>query len=143
MQTNIEQIKHTLSVGLVLAASSELLIRTSVLAMESAGLQFKGEARRAMTQLIDSTRKVQFWYDRLNEVIVGNDSESAEIFDNMLYNSRRLAQMAMMYYNVFAVENKSACEDIEQAFHVLENLSLKSTANHFTQDYIMQFEPKV
>ena len=143
MQTNIEQIKHTLSVGLVLAASSELLIRTSVLAMESAGLQFKGEARRAMTQLIDSTRKVQFWYDRLNEVIVGNDSESAEIFDNMLYNSRRLAQMAMMYYNVFAVGNKSACEDIEQAFHVLENLSLKSTANHFTQDYIMQFEPKV
>ena len=143
MQTNIEQIKHTLSVGLVLAASSELLIRTSVLAMESAGLQFKGEARRAMTQLIDSTRKVQFWYDRLNEVIVGNDSESAEIFDNMLYNSRRLAQMAMMYYNVFAVENKSACEDIEQAFHVLENLSLKSTANYFTQDYIMQFEPKV
>lgn len=143
MQTNIEQIKHTLSVGLVLAASSELLIRTSVLAMESAGLQFKGEARRAMTQLIDSTRKVQFWYDRLNEVIVGNDSESAEIFDNMLYNSRRLAQMAMMYYNVFAVENKSAREDIEQAFHVLENLSLKSTANHFTQDYIMQFEPKV
>ena len=143
MQTNIEQIKHTLSVGLVLAASSELLIRTSVLAMESAGLQFKGEARRAMTQLVDSTRKVQFWYDRLNEVIVGNDSESAEIFDNMLYNSRRLAQMAMMYYNVFAVENKSACEDIEQAFHVLENLSLKSTANYFTQDYIMQFEPKV
>ena len=143
MQTNIEQIKHTLSVGLVLAASSELLIRTSVLAMESAGLQFKGEARRAMTQLIDSTRKVQFWYDRLNEVIVGNDSESAEIFDNMLYNSRRLAQMAMMYYNVFAVENKSAREDIEQAFRVLENLSLKSTANHFTQDYIMQFEPKV
>ncbi len=143
MQTNIEQIKHTLSVGLVLAASSELLIRTSVLAMESAGLQFKGEARRAMTQLVDSTRKVQFWYDRLNEVIVGNDSESAEIFDNMLYNSRRLAQMAMMYYNVFAVENKSAREDIEQAFRVLENLSLKSTANHFTQDYIMQFEPKV
>jgi len=143
MQTNIEQIKHTLSVGLVLAASSELLIRTSVLAMESAGLQFKGEARRAMTQLIDSTRKVQFWYDRLNEVIVGNDSESAEIFDNTLYNSRRLAQMAMMYYNVFAVENKSAREDIEQAFRVLENLSLKSTANHFTQDYIMQFEPKV
>ena len=143
MQTNIEQIKHTLSVGLVLAASSELLIRTSVLAMESAGLQFKGEARRAMTQLVDSTRKVQFWYDRLNEVIVGNDSESAEIFDNMLYNSRRLAQMAMMYYNVFTVENKSAREDIEQAFRVLENLSLKSTANHFTQDYIMQFEPKV
>lgn len=143
MQTNIEQIKHTLSVGLVLAASSELLIRTSVLAMESAGLQFKGEARRAMTQLVDSTRKVQFWYDRLNEVIVGNDSESAEIFDNMLYNSRRLAQMAMMYYNVFAVENKSAREDIEQAFRVLENLSIKSTANHFTQDYIMQFEPKV
>ncbi len=143
MQTNIEQIKNTLTVGLVLAASSELLIRTSVLAMESAGLQFKGEARRAMTQLIDSTRKVQFWYDRLNEVIVGNDSESAEIFDNMLYNSRRLAQMALMYYNVFAVENKTAREDIEQAFRVLENLSLKSTAHHFTQEFIMQFEPIV
>lgn len=139
----IEKVKNTLTVGLVLAASSEMLLRTSVAAIEGAGLQFKGEAKRAMAQLIDSTHRVQYWHDRLEELIVGNDSESAEIFDNMLYNSCRLAQMAMMYYNIFAVENKTAKQDIEQAFRVLENLSMKSTADCFTQDYIMQFEPKI
>lgn len=67
MNTTIENIKNTLTVGLVLAAASELLIRTSVSTLENAGARFNGEAKRAMTNFIDSTHKVQYWYDRLQE----------------------------------------------------------------------------
>ncbi len=143
MNTNIEDIKNTLTVGLVLAASSELLLRTSVTTLENAGARFNGEAKRAMNNLMESTHKVQYWYDRLQEKVIGNDDSSMEVFDNLLYNACRLAQMGMMYYNIFSSENKTAGEDMEQAFRVLENLSLKSTGGCFTQDYIRQFEPKV
>jgi len=140
---NIENIKNTLTVGLVLAAASELLIRTSVTTLENAGARFNGEAKRAMSNLMESTHKVQYWYDRLQEKVIGNDDSSMEVFDNLLYNAGRLAQMGMMYYNIFSSDNRTAREDIEQAFRVLENLSLKSTGGCFTQDYIRQFEPKV
>lgn len=143
MKQDIENIKNTLTVGLVLAAASELLIRTSVSTLENAGARFNGEAKRAMTNFIDSTHKVQYWYDRLQECVVGSNKDSMEVFDNLLYNACRLAQMGMMYYNIFSSENRTAREDIEQAFRVLEKLSLKSTGGCFTQDYINQFNPKV
>lgn len=100
MKQDIENIKNTLTVGLVLAAASELLIRTSVSTLENAGARFNGEAKRVMTNFIDSTHKVQYWYDRLQEKVIGNDDSSMEVFDNLLYNACRLAQTSSIQNGV-------------------------------------------
>ncbi len=140
---HIEQFRNTLSVGLNMAAAAELLIRTAMINLESAGLRFRGEAKRDMRNLKDAAHSVSYWYERLNEEVVGSDEDSMEIFDNILYNAGRLAMIGMHYYNIYNSENDTAKEDLEKMFRVIENLSLKSTSHCFTQEFINNYKPKV
>lgn len=142
-EQQIVQFKNTLTVGLNMAAATEMLLRTAMNNLEGAGLRFRGEAKRDMRNLQDAVHSVSYWFERLNEEVVGNDEDSMEIFDNILYNAGRLAMIGMHYYNIFSCNNDTAREDTEKMYRVIENLSLKSTSHCFTQEFINRYKPKV
>lgn len=138
-------VQNTLSVGLMLACASEILCRTTADSLANSGIKLQGEAKQAMTGLFEGIRKVSHYQQRLLERLLsveqGNDVVA--IYDSLLFNACRMAQIGMCYYNVYADDAQPSNKDLQTLYNVIRNLSLKSTNKAFSQEFIDHYEPKI
>ena len=138
-------VQNALTVGLMLACSSEILCRTTADSLANSGYHLQGEAKQAMTGLFEGIRKVSHYQQRLLEQLLSADggNDVVAIYDSLLFNACRMAQIGMCYYNVYADDPTPTNADIAKLYNVVANLSLKSTHQAFSQEFIDHYEPKI
>lgn len=138
-------VQNSLSVGIMLACSSEILCRTAADSLANSGYVLQGEAKQAMTGLFEGIRKVSHYQQRLLEQLLSADegNDVVAIYDSLLFNACRMAQIGMCYYNVYADDAQPSNKDLKTLYGVIRNLSLKSTHQAFSQEFIDHYEPKI
>lgn len=137
-------VQNTISVGIMLACSSEILCRTAADALDSTGYKLQGEAKQAMNGLFEGIRKVSHYQQRLLErLLQGSDTDVVQVYDNLLFNACKMAQIAMCYYNIYADDAQPNNKDVATLYNVIANYSLKSTHQAFTQEFIDHYAPKI
>lgn len=138
-------VQNTISVGIMLACASEILCRTAADSLSNNGYHLQGEAKQALTGLFDGIRKVSHYQQRLLERLLSGDEGDmvVQIYDNLLFNASKIAQIGMCYYNIYADNATPDNEDIKKLYNLIANYSLKSTHQVFTQEFINHYEPRV
>ena len=136
-----QQNKYNLfTLGVVLTTATEIVLHDSDMIHHT---RLKQESKHALSNLLKSVQAVRFWAGRMNEVVVGRDEESMEVFDNLNYNANRFIQLLMMYCDITNGANKNMETDAETMFNTLLNLSLKAGGQPFSQELINSYEPRV
>lgn len=137
-------IDRTLSIGLLHAAASELLIRRAIQMHEAQGMRLRHEAKRALTEFNESYKRFARAYDRLQELATDKsiDEDTAQLFDAFLNDSGTLAMVSMLYFNATNETNPNWERNAKDIMNVLKNLTLATTAPIFILEYINQFAPK-
>ena len=141
----INLIDRTLSVGLLHAAASELLIRRAMQMHEAQGMRLRHEAKRALTDFNDAYKRFARAYDRLQELATDKniDQNTAQLFDAFLNDSGTLAMVSMLYFNATNESNPNWEKNTQDIVNVLKNLTLATTDPIFSLEYINKFTPKV
>ena len=146
MQTNdITLIDRTLSLGLLHAAASELLIRRAMQMHERSGRKVKQEAKRAFGDLQKAYERMQYCYDRVQDIATSKavDEDSAALADALINDSSNLAMITMLYMNATNEQNPRWETNAKQILQILRNLTLADTEPIFTLDFINRFAAKV
>lgn len=146
MQTNdITLIDRTLSLGLLHAAASELLIRRAMQMHERSGHKVKHEAKRAFNDLQKAYERMQYCYDRVQDIATSKDVDenSVALVDAFISDSSNLAMITMLYMNATNEQNKNWEANAKQILQILRNLTLADTQPIFALDFIKQFAPKI
>lgn len=138
-------IDSTLSIGLLHAAASELLIRRAMQMHEAQGLRLRHEAKRALTDFNDAYKRFARAYDRLQELATDKniDTNTAQLFDAFLNDSGTLAMVSMLYFNATNESNPNWEKNSKDILNILRNLTLATTDPIFSLEYINQFAPKL
>lgn len=138
-------IDRTLSVGLLHAAASELLIRRAMALHQQQGMKLRHEAKRALTDFNEAYKRFARAYDRLQELATDKniDPNTAQLFDAFLNDSGTLAMVSMLYFNATNESNPNWEKNSKDILNVLRNLTLATTEPIFSLDYINKFAPKV
>ena len=138
-------IDRTLSVGLLHAAASELLIRNAITLYKMQGLKLRPDAERAFTRFFKDYKKLQRSYERVQEIATDKrvDEDTAQLFDDFLNDSGTLAMVSMLYFNATNESNPKWEKNSKDILNVLRNLTLATTNPIFSLDYINQFAPKL
>lgn len=136
---------HTLSVGLLHAAASELLIRRAMQMHEAQGLRLRHEAKRALTDFNDAYKRFARAYDRLQELATDKriDENTSQLFDAFLNDSSTLAMVSMLYFNATNERNPNWERNAKDIINILRNLTLATTDPIFSIEYINKFSPKI
>ena len=138
-------IDRTLSVGLLHAAASELLIRRAMTMHEAQGLRLRHEAKRALTDFNDAYKRYSRAYDRLQELATDKniDPNTEQLFDAFLNDSGTLAMVSMLYFNATNESNPNWERNTADIMNTLKTMTLGTTEPIFSLEYINQFAPKV
>ena len=138
-------IDRTLSVGLLHAAASELLIRRAMALHQQQGLKLRHEAKQAFTRFFDDYKRMQRSYERVQEIATDKNvyEDTAQLFDAFLSDSGTLAMVSMLYFNATNESNPQWEKNSKDILNILRNLTLATTEPIFSLDYINQFAPKV
>ena len=138
-------IDRTLSVGLLHAAASELLIRRAMALHQQQGLKLRHEAKQAFTRFFEDYKRLQKSYERVQEIAMDKnvDEDTATLFDAFLNDSGTLAMVSMLYFNATNESNPQWDKNSKDILNVLRNLTLATTEPIFSLEYINQFAPKV
>ena len=138
-------IDRTLSVGLLHAAASELLIRRAMALHQQQGLKLRHEAKQAFTRFFEDYKRMQRSYERVQEIAMGKnvDEDTATLFDAFLNDSGTLAMVSMLYFNATNESNPQWEKNSKDILNILRNLTLANTDPIFSLEYINQFAPKV
>ena len=138
-------IDRTLSVGLLHAAASELLIRRAMEMHKSQGMKLRHEAKQAFTRFFDDYKRLQRSYERVQEIATDKnvDEDTATLFDEFLSDSCTLAMVSMLYFNATNESNPQWEKNSKDILNILRNLTLSTTEPIFSLDYINKFAPKV
>ena len=138
-------IDQTLSVGLLHAAASELLIRRAMQMHEAQGLRLRHEAKRALTDFNDAYKRFARAYDRLQELATDKriDENTVKLFDAFLNDSGTLAMVSMLYFNATNESNPNWESNSKDIINILRNLTLANTDPIFSLEYINKFSPKI
>ena len=138
-------IDRTLSVGLLHAAASELLIRRAMVLHQQQGLKLRHEAKQAFTRFFDDYKRMQRSYERVQEIATDKrvDENTAQLFDAFLSDSCTLAMVSMLYFNATNESNPNWKRNSKDILNILRNLTLATTEPVFSLEYINQFAPKV
>ena len=138
-------IDRTLSVGLLHAAASELLIRRAMQMHKAQGMRLRHEAKRALTDFNDAYKRFARAYDRLQELATDKniDQNTAQLFDAFLNDSGTLAMVSMLYFNATNESNPNCEKNSKDILNILRNLTLATTEPIFSLEYINQFAPKL
>lgn len=136
---------RTLSVGLLHAASSELLIRRAMALHQQQGMKLRHEAKRALTEFNDAYKRFARAYDRMQELATDKniDQNTVQLFDAFLNDSGTLAMISMLYFNATNESNPNWEKNSKDILNVLRNLTLATTDPIFSLEYINKFAPKV
>ena len=136
---------RTLSVGLLHAAASELLIRRAITMYELSGKKLRHEAKQAFTRFFKDYKRLQISYERVQEIAIDKrvNEDTAKLFDAFLNDSGTLAMVSMLYFNATNESNPQWEKNSKDILNVLRNLTLATTEPIFSLEYINQFAPKV
>ena len=138
-------IDRTLSVGLLHAAASELMIRRAMEMHKSQGMKLRHEAKQAFTRFFEDYKRMQRSYERVQEIAMDKrvDEDTATLFDAFLNDSGTLAMVSMLYFNATNESNPNWDKNSKDILNVLRNLTLATTSPIFSLEYINQFAPKL
>lgn len=138
-------IDRTLSVGLLHAAASELLIRRAMQMHKAQGMRLRHEAKRAMTDFNEAYKRFARAYDRLQELATDKniDQNTAALFDAFLNDSGTLAMVSMLYFNATNESNPNWERNSQYIMNILRCLTLGTKEPIFSLEYITQFAPKL
>ena len=138
-------IDRTLSVGLLHAAASELLIRRAMALHQQQGMKLRHEAKQAFTRFFDDYKRLQRSYERVQEIATDKnvDEDTATLFDAFLSDSGTLAMISMLYFNATNESNTNWEKNSKDIFNILRKLTLATTDPIFSLDYINKFAPKI
>lgn len=138
-------IDRTLSVGLLHAASSELLIRRAMTMYELSGKELRHEAKQAFTRFFKDYKRLQISYERVQEIATNKnvDEDTVQLFDAFLSDSGTLAMVSMLYFNATNESNQNWQKNSKDILNVLRNLTLATTDPVFSLEYINKFAPKL
>lgn len=141
--TNI--IDRTLSVGLLHAAASELLIRRAMQMQQAQGLRLRHEAKRALTDFNEAYKRFARAYDRLQELAMDKniDTNTAQLFDAFLNDSGTLAMVSMLYFNATNESDQNWERNALAIMNMLKAMTLRTTDPIFSLEFINQFAPKI
>ena len=136
---------RTLSVGLLHAAASELLIRRAMTMHQYQGMKLRHEAKQAFTRFFEDYKRLQRSYERVQEIATDKrvDDNTAQLFDAFLSDSCTLAMISMLYFNATNESNTNWEKNSKDIFNILRNLTLATTEPVFSLEYINQFAPKL
>lgn len=136
---------RTLSVGLLHAAASELLIRRAMQMHQAQGMRLRHEAKRALTEFNEAYKRFARAYDRLQELATDKniDTNTAQLFDAFLNDSGTLAMVSMLYFNATNESNPNWERNTAALLNTLKTMTLGTTDPIFSLEYINQFAPKV
>ena len=138
-------IDRTLSVGLLHAAASELLIRRAMALHQQQGLKLRHEAKQAFTRFFDDYKRMQRSYERVQEIAMDKnvDENTAQLFDAFLSDSGTLAMVSMLYFNATNESNPQWERNSKDILNILRNITLATSDPIFSLEYINQFAPKL
>ena len=138
-------IDRTLSVGLLHAAASELLIRRAMEMHQKQGLKLRHESKQAFTRFFEDYKRMQRSYERVQEIATDKniDTNTAQLFDAFLNDSGTLAMISMLYFNATNESNPNWEKNSKDILNILRNLTLATTDPIFSLEYINQFAPKL
>ena len=138
-------IDRTLSIGLLHAAASELLIRRAMQMHEVQGMRLRHEAKRALTDFNDAYKRFARAYDRLQELATDKsiDENTAQLCDAFINDSGTLAMVSMLYFNATNESNPQCEKNSKDISNILRNLTLATTDPIFSLEFINQFAPKI
>ena len=138
-------IDRTLSIGLLHAAASELLIRRAMQMHEVQGMRLRHEAKRALTDFNDAYKRFARAYDRLQELATDKsiDENTAQLCDAFINDSGTLAMISMLYSNATNESNPKWEKNSKDILNILRNLTLATTDPIFSLEFINQFAPKI
>lgn len=138
-------IDRTLSIGLLHAAASELLIRRAMALHQQQGMKLRHEAKQAFTRFFDDYKRFARAYDRLQELATDKniDTNTAQLFDAFLNDSGTLAMVSMLYFNATNESNPNWERNTAAIMNTLKTMTLGTVDAPFSLDYINQFAPKI
>ena len=138
-------IDRTLSVGLLHAAASELLIRRAMQMHEAQGMRLRHEAKQAFTRFFEDYKRLQRSYERVQEIATNKnvDEDTAQHFDAFLNDSGTLAMVSMLYFNATNESNPNWERNTAALLNTLKTMTLGTVDAPFSLDYINQFAPKI
>ena len=136
---------RTLSVGLLHAAASELLIRRAMALHQQQGMKLRHEAKQAFTCFFEDYKRMQRSYERVQEIATDKrvDDDTATLFDAFLNDSGTLAMISMLYFNATNESNPNWEKNSKDILNILRNLTLATNNPIFSLEYINKFAPKV
>ena len=136
---------RTLSVGLLHAAASELLIRRAMALHQQQGMKLRHEAKQAFTRFFEDYKRMQRSYERVQEIATDKnvDEDTAQLFDAFLNDSGTLAMISMLYFNATNESNPNWDKNSKDILNILRNLTLATTDPIFSLEYINKFAPKL
>lgn len=138
-------IDRTLSVGLLHAAASELLIRRAMKMHQAQGLRLRHEAKRALTDFNEAHKRFSRAYDRLQELATDKniDKNTAQLFDAFLNDSGTIAMVSMLYFNATNESNPNWERNTAAIMNTLKTMTLGTFDAPFSIEFINQFAPKI
>ena len=138
-------IDRTLSVGLLHAAASELLIRRAMEMHQSQGMKLRHEAKQAFTRFFEDYKRMQRSYERVQEIATDKqvDEDTAQLFDAFLNDSGTLAMISMLYFNATNESNPNWERNTAAIMNTLKTMTLGTVDAPFSLEFINQFAPKV
>lgn len=138
-------IDRTLSVGLLHAAASELLIRRAMALHQQQGMKLRHEAKQAFTRFFDDYKRLQRSYERVQEIATDKrvDEDTAQLFDAFLNDSCTLAMVSMLYFNATNESNPNWERNTAAIMNTLKTMTLGTVDAPFSLEYINQFAPKI
>lgn len=138
-------IDRTLSVGLLHAAASELLIRRAMELHQSQGMKLRHEAKQAFTRFFEDYKRLMCSYERVQEIATDKsvDENTAQLFDAFLRDSGTLAMISMLYFNATNECNPKWEKNTQDIVNMLKNLTMATTDTIFSLEYINKFAPKL
>ena len=138
-------IDRTLSVGLLHAAASELLIRRAMALHQQQGMKLRHEAKQAFTRFFEDYKRLQRSYDRLQELATDKniDQNTAQLFDAFLNDSGTLAMVSMLYFNATNESNPNWKQNTAWIMNTLKTITLGTVNAPFSLEFINQFAPKL
>ena len=136
---------RTLSVGLLHAAASELLIRRAMALHQQQGMKLRHEAKQAFTRFFDDYKRLQRSYERVQEIATDKnvDDDTAQLFDAFLSDSGTLAMVSMLYFNATNESNPQWEKNSQYIMNILRYLTIGTKKPIFSLEYINKFAPKV
>ena len=136
---------RTLSVGILHAAASELLIRRAMALHQQQGMKLRHEAKQAFTRFFEDYKRLQRSYERVQEIATDKrvDEDTATLFDAFLNDSGTLAMVSMLYFNATNESNPNWERNTAAILNTLKTMTLGTVDAPFSIEFINQFAPKL